>query len=111
MPGLSIRLPDGTWFDAPSASEAFIVNGGDILRRWTNDRFRSTPHRAINCSGRSRCAIPFFFDTHPHTLIVCVPTCQSPDNPAKYPPITYDEYALWYATRNYVHLSQEQAAA
>ena len=69
VPGLSIRLPDGTWFDAPSDPEAFIVNGGDILRRWTNDRFLSTPHRAINKSGRARYAIPFFFDTHPDTLI------------------------------------------
>ena len=111
VPGLSIRLPDGTWFDAPSDPDAFIVNGGDILRRWTNDRFLSTPHRAINASGRARYAIPFFFDTHPDTVIACLPTCQSPENPPKYPPITYDEYALWYATRNYVHLDQGQAAA
>ena len=111
VPGLSIRLPDGTWFDAPSDPEAFVVNGGDILRRWTNDRFLATPHRAINASGRARYAIPFFFDTHPDTLIRCLPTCQSPENPPKYEPITYDQYALWYATRNYVHLNQEQAAA
>jgi isopenicillin N synthase-like dioxygenase len=111
VPGLSIRLPDGTWLDVPPDPEAFIVNGGDILRRWTNDRFLSTPHRAINASGQARYAIPFFFDTHPDTLISCLPTCQSPENPPKYPPITYDEYALWYATRNYVHLNQEQAAA
>jgi isopenicillin N synthase-like dioxygenase len=111
VPGLSIRLPDGTWFEAPSDPDAFIVNGGDILRRWTNDRFLSTPHRAINASGRARYAIPFFFDTNPDTVIGCLPTCQSPDNPAKYEPITYDDYALWYAMRNYVHLSHEQAAA
>ena len=111
VPGLSIRLPDGTWFDAPSDPDAFIVNGGDILRRWTNDRFLSTPHRALNTSGRERYAIPFFFDTHPDTLFSCLPTCQSPENPPKYEPITYDEYALWYAMRNYVHLNQEQQAA
>ncbi len=111
VPGLSIRLPDETWLDVPADPDAFIVNGGDLLRRWTNDRFLSTPHRAINSSGRARYAIPFFFDTHPDTMISCLPTCQSPDNPPKYPPITYDEYALWYATRNYVHLEQEQAAA
>ena len=111
LPGLSIRLPDETWLDVPADQDAFIVNGGDILRRWTNDRFLSTPHRAINGSGRSRYAIPFFFDTHPDTVISCLPTCQSPDNPPMYPPTTYDEYALWYATRNYVHLEQDQAAA
>ena len=107
VPGLSIRLPDGTWFDAPSIPGAFTVNGGDILRRWTNDRFLSTPHRAINVSGRHRYAIPFFFDTHPDTLLECLPSCRSAENPAKYDPITYDDYALWYATRNYVHLNKD----
>jgi isopenicillin N synthase-like dioxygenase len=107
VPGLSIRLPDGTWFDAPSIPGAFTVNGGDILRRWTNDRFLSTPHRVINVSGRHRYAIPFFFDTHPDTLLECLPSCRSAENPAKYDPITYDDYALWYATRNYVHLNKD----
>ena len=109
VPGLSIRLPDGTWLDAPGDPEAFVVNGGDILRRWTNDRFLSTPHRVINAAGKARYAIPFFFDPHPDTLITCLPTCQSADNPPKYDPITYDQYALWYATRNYVHLNQNAA--
>jgi len=109
VPGLSIRLPNGEWMDAPSVKDCFVVNGGDILRRWTNDRFLSTPHRVINTSGQHRYAIPFFFDTHPDTVIECLPTCQSPANPAKYPPVTYDEYALWYATRNYVHLNQDAA--
>ena len=107
VPGLSIRLPDGTWFDAPSIPGAFTVNGGDILRRWTNDRFLSTPHRVINVSGRHRYAIPFFFDTHPDTLLECLPSCRSAENPAKYDPIIYDDYALWYATRNYVHLNKD----
>ena len=109
VPGLSIRLPNGEWIDAPSEQDCFVVNGGDILRRWTNDRFLSTPHRVINTAGKPRYAIPFFFDTHPDTLIECLPSCRSASNPPKYEPITYDEYALWYATRNYAHLSQEAA--
>jgi isopenicillin N synthase-like dioxygenase len=111
VPGLQIRLPDGAWIDAPTDADAFVVNGGDILKRWTNDRFLSTPHRAINVSGRARYAIPFFFDTHPDTIISCLPSCQSADNPPKYDPITYDGYALWYARRNYAHLNEESDAA
>jgi isopenicillin N synthase-like dioxygenase len=107
VPGLSIRLPDGTWFQAPGLPDAYVVNGGDILRRWTNDRFLSTPHRVINEAGRARYAIPFFFDPHPDTLIECLPSCQGPGNPPKYEPITYHDYAVWYASRNYLH----QAAA
>lgn len=111
VPGLQIRLPDGAWIDADPAPDCFVVNGGDILRRWTNDRFLSTPHRATNVSGRARHAIPYFFDAHPDTVIACLPTCQSPDNKPKYEPITYHDYASWYADRNYVHLSETQQAA
>ena len=45
VPGLSLRLPDGTWMDAPAPEGALLVNGGMMLRRWTNNRFLATPHR------------------------------------------------------------------
>lgn len=109
--GLSVRLPDMTWVDAPSIPGAFVVNGGDLLKRWTNDRFLSTPHRVVHTGGRHRYAIPYFFDAHPDTLIECLPTCQSADNPPKYPPVTYDDYAIWYARRNYQHLKHEEETA
>ena len=47
--------------------EAFVVNGGDILHRWTNERFLSTPHRVRNVSGQLRYAVPFFFDPNHDT--------------------------------------------
>jgi isopenicillin N synthase-like dioxygenase len=105
VPGLSIRLPDGAWFDAPSIPGAFVVNGGDLLRRWTNDRFLATPHRVINASERYRYAIPFFFDTHPDTLIECLPSCCGESDPPHYPPITFHQYAVWFASRTYGHLA------
>ena len=49
--GLEINLPDGRWLEAPGVPDAFVVNGGDILHRWTNERFLSTPHRVRNLSG------------------------------------------------------------
>src|SRR5262249_23932499 len=42
VPGLSIRTQDGTWIDAPAIPDAFVVNGGQLLLRWTNDRFLAT---------------------------------------------------------------------
>jgi isopenicillin N synthase-like dioxygenase len=59
-PGLQIMLPDGTWTPAPLMTGAFVVNSGDTLRRWSNDRFLSTPHRVLNVSGRDRYSVPFF---------------------------------------------------
>jgi isopenicillin N synthase-like dioxygenase len=101
IPGLSIRLPTGRWVDAPAIDGAFLVNGGDLLRRWTNDRFLATPHRVVNRSGKERYAIPFFFDCGAEIEMVCLPTCQEADNPPRYEPITYAAYMAWYRRVNF----------
>ncbi len=101
LAGLSIRLPNGKWLDAPSLPGSFLVNGGDLLRRWTNDRFLATPHRVINRSGEERYAIPFFFDCGYNWSMECVPTCHGAENPPLYPPITYPEYMTWFRDLNY----------
>ena len=104
LPGLAICLPTGEWTDAPGVPGTFLVNSGDMLRRWTNHRFLSTPHRVVNRNaGRDRYAIPFFFDaTHDYPM-ACLPTCQGPDNPPRYEPTTYGEYMRWFA-RQYDHV-------
>ena len=107
--GLSILLPDGRWMEAPGLADAFVVNGGDILHRWTNERFLSTPHRVRNVSGQVRYAIPFFCDPDHDTMIECLPSCRSVDSAAKYPPIRFGDYALWFASKSYQHMANEAA--
>ena len=63
VPGLSIRTQSGKWIDAPVVPGAFVVNGGQMLQRWTNDVFLATPHRAVNRSGGERYALAFFCDS------------------------------------------------
>jgi isopenicillin N synthase-like dioxygenase len=101
LPGLSVRLPSGRWIDAPPIEGAFLVNAGDMLRRWTNDRFLATPHRVINRTGARRYAIPFFFDCWADHVMTCLPTCTGPGNAPKYHPITYVEYMTWFRAMNY----------
>ena len=48
VPGLAIRLPTGEWFPPPVIPGTFLINLGNIMRRWSNDRFLSTPHGVIN---------------------------------------------------------------
>jgi len=109
VPGLSIGLPDGRWIDAPAIPGTIIVNSGDMLRRWSNDRFLSTPHKVVNRSGRERYSIPFFFDPHLDYPMACLPTCTSADNPPKYPPITLMEYLVWHQKRNFDVLAAQDA--
>ena len=60
VPGLSIRAQSGNWIAPPAVPDAFIVNGGQLLRRWTNDRFLATPHRAVNRNSRSAFLVKAF---------------------------------------------------
>lgn len=109
VPGLSLRLPDGTWVDAPAPAGAFLVNGGMMLRRWTNERFLATPHRVTNRSGQERYAIPFFMDCSYDAVMAPIPTCVDAAHPAKYPPFTYLDFMSEYSGANYS--KPEQAAA
>jgi isopenicillin N synthase-like dioxygenase len=110
VPGLSIRTQSGKWIDAPAIDNAYVVNGGQMLQRWTNDTFLATPHRAINRSGGERYAIPFFCDSNIDWPIAAVPTTVGPDKPPKYPTTYYTDYMAWYQKRNYDVLNEAQAA-
>ena len=106
-PGLQIMLPDGTWIPAPILPGAFVVNSGDTLRRWSNDRFLSTPHRVLNVSGRDRYSVPFFVSPEYDTVLECLPSCQGSSNPAKYPPVTMEEFTIEFLNRNYANRNQQ----
>jgi isopenicillin N synthase-like dioxygenase len=108
VPGLSLRLPDGTWVDAPAPEGAFLVNGGMMLRRWSNERFLATPHRVTNRSGQERYAIPFFLDADYDAVIAPLPTCVDAEHPAKYPPFTYLDFMTEYTSANYAERQRAQ---
>jgi isopenicillin N synthase-like dioxygenase len=58
--GLEVRNRSGRWIEAPPIPGSFIVNIGDMIQRWTDGRFVSTPHRVANRTGRGRLSVPFF---------------------------------------------------
>lgn len=102
--GLSIRSGDGSWWEVRQEPRSFVVNSGDMLRRWSNDRLRSTMHRARNRSGRDRYAIPFFYDPRVDTVIECLPTCTDADDPPRHAPIVYRDYLTRFMGNSYTAL-------
>src|SRR5262249_8375261 len=60
--GLQVRTRDGRWMDVATTPMRFVVNIGDLLMRWTNDRWLSNLHRVVNPpagDGRPRLSIAF----------------------------------------------------
>jgi isopenicillin N synthase-like dioxygenase len=60
--GLEVAHPSGGWTLAPPIPGSLVVNVGDLLARWSNERYRSTWHRVTNRSGRERLSIVTFHD-------------------------------------------------
>jgi isopenicillin N synthase-like dioxygenase len=100
--GLQVRNVAGEWIDAPYRPGAFVMNTGDILHRWSNGRFISTPHRVINRSGRARYSNPFFFDPDMRAEIVPLESCVSAAEPARFEPLVYGEFLMNELRANHV---------
>jgi len=95
--GLQVKARDGTWIDAPGIANTFVINIGDLLMRWTNDRLNSTLHRVavppLDVGARSRrLSIGYFVGPRYNAMVECLPTCCSPDNPPKYAPVSVHDY-------------------
>ncbi len=99
--GLEVEGDRGKWFPVPYRPNAFVVNIGDIFARWTNDVFRSTPHRVINKSAdRDRYSIAYFFDPNLEAVIDCFPAFRE-TGVSKYEPIRFIDYFTGRLDANY----------
>jgi isopenicillin N synthase-like dioxygenase len=101
--GLQVKQRDGDWIDVHPAPDALVCNIGDLMSRWTNDRWVSNLHRVVNppleYSGDGRISIPFFHNTNHDALIQCIPSCLGADGVAKYSPVLFSEHYLSKQTR------------
>jgi isopenicillin N synthase-like dioxygenase len=90
-PGLAVYSEQRrVWLAAPMIPDALIVNTGELLKQWSNDRFVSVKHFVPPHRGeRDRYSVPFFFNATADYPMECLPTCQSPDNPPLYPAVSY----------------------
>jgi isopenicillin N synthase-like dioxygenase len=97
--GLQILGPDDAWHDVMPAPSALLVNLGDLLATWTNDYWRSTLHRVVppprTATGPSlRRSVAFFHDGNSDALIECLPSCITPERPARYEPVIAGDHLL-----------------
>jgi isopenicillin N synthase-like dioxygenase len=101
--GLQIESLDGEWEAVEPLPDALVINIGDLMQHWTNDRFRATRHRVINISGKERISLACFGNTNYHAMIECIASCCSKENPARYPPVMSGDYLMDAIKRTYAY--------
>jgi len=99
--GLEVRRSDGTWLPVTPAPGTFVVNVRDMLSRWTNGHWQSTPHRVQNRTQEDRYSVPYFFDPAMSAMIACLPSCLAPGERPRYEPVRYGEYVMERIDKNY----------
>jgi isopenicillin N synthase-like dioxygenase len=116
--GLQVLNPFGEWVDVEAPPGAFVCNLGDLMQRWTNDRWRSTMHRVVNpprehATGNRRVSFAFFHQPNYDAVIECLSTCSGPDYPPRYPPIVASAHRLqkYLAGLGVAESATESAAA
>ena len=97
--GLEIITPDGNWTPIPPVPGAFVINIGDLMARWTNDRWISTVHRVVNPPAEEggmnrRQSLAFFHQPNWFAEISCLPSCLATGETAKYPPVLSGPYLM-----------------
>ncbi len=107
--GLQVKNRAGEWIAAPPIPNTFVINIGDLMARWTNDRYVSTLHRVVNLSGRERQSIATFYDPHFDTPIVAIPSCVAPGTAPLYPPTTCGEHIVGRFNRSFAYRTKPAA--
>jgi isopenicillin N synthase-like dioxygenase len=101
--GLEVQSRGGGWLQATPIPGTWVVNVADMLARWTNGRWQSTPHRVKNLSGGDRYSCPYFFDMSMDSVVDVVPTCAGPGSAR---PVRYGDYLMERLDRNYAYRKQ-----
>jgi isopenicillin N synthase-like dioxygenase len=91
--GLQVAGKAGEWQDVPHVPGSFVVNIGDMMARWTNDRWVSTLHRVANpppelAAHSRRQSLVFFHNPNYDAVVECLPGCSDAGTPPKYAPTT-----------------------
>lgn len=106
QPGLEV-CRDGRWHLVQPLAGALVINIGDVVQVWSNDRYRAALHRVITDPERDRYSVPFFLNPSYETTYEPLPTTATTDEPARYRPIRWREFRALRAAGDYADLGEE----
>ncbi|MET0931628.1 MAG: 2-oxoglutarate and iron-dependent oxygenase domain-containing protein [Aeromicrobium sp.] len=94
--GLQVLSPDHAWHDVSPADGALLINLGDLMARWTNERWMSTLHRVkppiVDGTIQRRRSAAFFHDGNADAVVTTLASCIDEDHPDLYAPVTVADH-------------------
>jgi isopenicillin N synthase-like dioxygenase len=106
QPGLEV-CRDGRWHLVEPRADALVVNIGDIVQVWSNDRYNAALHRVVTNPARDRYSVPFFLNPSWETTYEPLPTTVTPQRPARYRRIHWREFRKLRAAGDYADVGEE----
>ncbi len=106
QPGLEVYR-DGVWYLVEPRADALVINIGDIVQVWSNDRYRAALHRVLSNSHSERFSAPFFFNPRYGTNYAPLPSTVDAEHPARYRPINWGEFRRLRVAGDYADVGEE----
>jgi len=104
--GLEVHR-EGGWHLVEPRRDALVVNIGDVVQVWSNDRYRAALHRVRASSDRARYSAPFFFNPSDDACYAPLPTAVEADSMPRYRPIRWSEFRALRSAGDYQDLGEE----
>ncbi len=83
---------DGYWYDIPPVPGAIVINTGDMMQVWANDRYHAPVHRVLAMEDHDRYSLPFFFNPAANARVSPLPTVTDENNPSRYNDIEWASF-------------------
>ena len=91
--GLEVMGKDGKWIAVTPLRGSYVINIGELMKRWTNGRFKATVHRVVHLQDKSRYSMPLFCNPNFRTTVDPRDLGVS-EADAVYAPVTSGEFLL-----------------
>jgi len=104
-PVLQTESLDHGWIDVPPANGTIVVNLGDCMQAWTNDRYRAAVHRVVPMTRQRRFSIPYF--SNPSRDAMVEPVAELCDGAPRYRAFAWREFMAARAYDNFTDLGVE----
>ena len=108
--GLQVCL-DREWFPVEPIDGALVINIGDMVQVWSNDRYEAPVHRVLASGNRDRYSLPFFYNPSYNSVYEPLDVLTNEASPPRYKPINWGEFRWKRQQGDYANYGQENQIA